>query len=160
MDAEALILTTLSTATSIPDTFAFATTHSLDHNTIVGISKSLEGDAYISLSELSSQFYTLSEEAESIVENGSQEILVLKALMEAGENGLSMVELQEKVGKDVCKIGMGNCLKNKWANKGKDGKLVAVAGGEEREDEVRALLARLKQGDGGAAVLDDKVSTS
>lgn len=81
--------------------------------------------------------------------------------MERGDEGLSLAELQEVVGKDVCKIGMGNCLKNKWAVKGKDGRLVASdnAGGGEREDEVRELLVKLKEGAGGTAVLDDKVST-
>lgn len=156
MDPEALILTALSTASSIPDTYTFATTNSLDHNVVVGISKSLEGDAYITLKELSTQFYVLSKEAERILENGSQEILVLRALMES-EGGLSMPELQEKVGKDICKIGMGNCLKNKWAKKEKDGKLVAVGG--DVKDEVREMLSVLKEGGGGAGVLDDKVSS-
>ena len=69
-----------------------------------------------------------------------------------------MPELQSAVGKDVCKIGMGNCLKNKWAKKEKDGRLVAVVSGEEVKDDVREMLGRLKEGGGGADVLDDKVS--
>lgn len=156
MDPEAAILTALST-TSIPDTYEFATQNSLDHNTVVGISKSLEGDAYVTLREISTQFFVLSSEAESILENGSQEVLVWNALRDAGEAGLSMQELQEKVGNDVCKIGMGNCLKNKWAKKEKDGRLIAVGSGEVK-DEVREMLGKLKEGGGGAGVLDDKVS--
>ena len=122
---------------------------------MVGISKSLEGDAYVSLRELSTQFFVLSKEAEQIVQHGSQEILVLAALVACGEGGMSMPELQEKVGKDVCKIGMGNCLKNKWARKEKDGRLVAVAEGV--KDEVRDMLGKLKEGAGAAGVLEDKV---
>jgi phenylalanyl-tRNA synthetase alpha chain len=156
MDPEAAILTALST-TSIPDTYEFATQNSLDHNTVVGISKSLEGDAYVTLREISTQFFVLSSEAESILENGSQEVLVWNALRDAGEAGLSMQELQEKVGNDVCKIGMGNCLKNKWAKKEKDGRLIAVGSGEVK-DEVREMLGKLKEDGGGAGVLDDKVS--
>jgi phenylalanyl-tRNA synthetase alpha chain len=156
MDPEAAILTALST-TSIPDTYEFATQNSLDHNTVVGISKSLEGDAYVTLREISTRFFVLSSEAESILENGSQEVLVWNALRDAGEAGLSMQELQEKVGNDVCKIGMGNCLKNKWAKKEKDGRLIAVGSGEVK-DEVREMLGKLKEGGGGAGVLDDKVS--
>lgn len=66
-----------------------------------------------------------------------------------------MTDLQNGVGKDVCKIGMGNCLKNKWARKEKDGRLVAQVEGV--EDEVKVLLGKLKEGGGGADVLDDKV---
>lgn len=159
MDAETAILTALSTSpdASIPDTLVFAEAHSLSHNTIVGTSKSLSTDAYISLSELSSQFYTLTSEAESILANGSQECIVIAALIAAGEDGLSMTDLQNGVGKDVCKIGMGNCLKNKWARKEKDGRLVAQVEGV--EDEVKVLLGKLKEGGGGADVLDDKVCT-
>lgn len=158
MDTETAILSALLSDLSISDSYEFATTNSIDHNTVVGISKSLEADAYVSLAELSTQFYVLSKEAESILERGSQEILVIRALLAAGESGLSVAELQEKVGKDACKIGMGNCLKNKWAKKEKDGRLVAAVGGEEVKDDVREMLGRLKEGGGGADVLDDKVS--
>lgn len=158
MDTETAILSALLSDLSISDSYEFATTNSIDHNTIVGISKSLEADAYVSLTELSTQFYVLSNEAESILQNGSQEMLVIQALLAAGESGLSVAELQEKVGKDTCKIGMGNCLKNKWAKKEKDGRLVAAVGGEEVKDDVREMLGRLKEGGGGADVLDDKVS--
>ena len=81
---------------------------------------------------------------------------MLTSLIASGEGGLSMAELQEKLGKDVCKIGMGNCLKNKWAKKEKDGRLVAIVG--EVKDEVKEMLGVLKEGGGAAGVLDDKVS--
>jgi phenylalanyl-tRNA synthetase alpha chain len=157
MDPESLILTALSTSptASIPDTHAFSTSHSLDHNTVVGISKSLEGDAYITLKDINTQFYVLSNEAEEILDKGSQEMIVLNALIAAGEEGMNMQELEEKVGKSICKIGMGNCLKNKWAKKEKDGRLVAVVA--EMEDEVRGMLGKLKEGEGEVGALDDKV---
>lgn len=157
-DPESSILGALSASpdSSIPDTWAFSTSHNLDHNVVVGVSKSLEGDAYVSLRELSAQFYVLSSEAEDILTNGSQEIRVLTALVGSGEGGMAMADLENVVGKDVCKIGMGNCLKNKWAKKEKDGTLVAVVG--EMHDDVRDMLGRLKEGSGDAAVLDDKVS--
>ncbi len=158
-DPESAILAALSAspAASIPDTYTFSSTHKLDHNQVVGVSKSLEGDAYVKLTELSTSFFVLGKEAESIVNDGSQEILVLAALIEAGDGGLSMPELQGAVGKDVCKIGMGNCLKNKWAKKEKDGKLVAVVKIEDVRDEVRELLQQLKEGGGDPKSLDDKV---
>lgn len=82
-------------------------------------------------------------------------MIVLNALIAAGEEGMNMQELEEKVGKSICKIGMGNCLKNKWAKKEKDGRLVAVVA--EMEDEVRGMLGKLKEGEGEVGALDDKV---
>ena len=158
-DPESAILTHLSTSpeTTIPDSSVFSSTHNLDHNQVVGVSKSLEADAYVKLTELTTSFFTLSKEAESIVSDGSQEMLVLTALLGAGEAGMAMPELQSAVGKDVCKIGMGNCLKNKWAKKEKDGKLVAVVTLEGVSDEVREQLKSLNEGGGDPKALDDKV---
>ena len=144
----------------IPDTFAFSSASSsssssssnnVDHNSIVGSCKSLATDAYVSLTELSTQFYVLSSEAEDIVEHGSQEVRVLNALLQAaaaGGDGLGNDELCDAVvgGSAVVKIGTGNCLKNKWARKDKaSGKLVAsVDAGVVIADEVRDQLSKLK----------------
>ena len=157
--AEAILGALASEAdASIADSFAFAGSNGLDHNAVVGASKSLQGDAYVALSELSTQFYVLGKEAEDIVKNGSQEIRVLRALIEAGDEGLSIPELQDKVGKDVSKIGMGNCMKLKWAKKDKaSGKLVAAAGSD-TQDGVKEQLSALQNAPEGdnANVLDDK----
>eukprot|EP00584_Thalassiosira_punctigera_P014733 CAMPEP_0172551472 /NCGR_PEP_ID=MMETSP1067-20121228/39799_1 /TAXON_ID=265564 ORGANISM="Thalassiosira punctigera, Strain Tpunct2005C2" /NCGR_SAMPLE_ID=MMETSP1067 /ASSEMBLY_ACC=CAM_ASM_000444 /LENGTH=512 /DNA_ID=CAMNT_0013339267 /DNA_START=14 /DNA_END=1552 /DNA_ORIENTATION=+ len=153
-DVEATILLALSGGADavVPDSFAFATTSNLDHNSIVGTCKSLQADAYVALSEHSTQFFVLGKEAESIIQNGSQEIRVLNALIAAGEEGLGMPELQSVVGKDVCKIGMGNCLKNKWAKKDKpSGKLIAlIADGS--KDEVKEHLIALKEAPEGGNI--------
>jgi len=158
-DPEAAILAALSSG-DIDDSFAFARCQNLDHNKVVGASKSLEGDAYVTLSELSTKFYVLGKEAGDIVQNGSQEIRVLKALVVAGDEGLSIPELQGKVGKDVSKIGMGNCLKNKWAKKDKaSGKLVAIVG-DNVQDKVKEQLMNLKNAseETNSTMLDDKVA--
>ena len=117
-----------------------------------------EADTYVAVTEHSTQFYVLGKEADSIVQHGSQEIRVLNALIAAGEAGLGMQELQTVVGKDVCKIGMGNCLKNKWAKKDKpSGKLMAMAT-DGIEDEVKAQLMALKEASEGenTKILEDK----
>lgn len=144
----------------IPDTFAFSASSHVDHNSIVGSCKSLATDAYVSLTELSTQFYVLSGEAEDIVEHGSQEVRVLNALLLAssaaaaagaggGGDGLGNDELCDAVvgGSAVVKIGTGNCLKNKWARKDRaSGKLVAsVDAGVVIADEVRDQLSKLKK---------------
>lgn len=158
-DVESAILAALASGpdASIADSYAFASSSNVDHNAVVGSCKSLQADAYVDLSERSTQFYVLGREASSIVENGSQEVRVLNALVGAGEGGMSVTELQEAVGKDVCKIGMGNCLKNKWARKDKaSGRLLATTA--EARDEVREQLATLRDApeEGNASVLDAK----
>lgn len=159
-DVESAILSALSGGAdaTIPDSFAFAASSSIDHNSVVGTCKSLATDAYVALAERSTQFYVLGKEAESIVEDGSQEVRVLNALIAAGPEGLGMPELQAAVGKDACKIGMGNCLKNKWATKDKaSGRLVAAVS-EPVADEVREQLTALRSApeEENTTVLDDK----
>ena len=161
-DPESVILSALSPTPSNPsptitDTYAFSIAHNLDHNQVVGVSKSLEVDAYVALQELSTSFYVLNEEAKEIVDNGSQEVRVLKALIAAAGGGMAMPDLQAAVGKDICKIGMGNCLKNKWAKKEKDGKLVAVVTLEDVKDETREHLQRVSEQGGDEMALDVKV---
>jgi len=164
-DVESTILTALASGSdaTIPDSFTFATTSNLDHNSIVGTCKSLQTDAYVTLTERSTQFYVLGKEAESIVKDGSQEIRVLSALIAAGTDGLGMPELQSSVGKDVCKIGMGNCLKNKWAKKDKaSGKLIAAVT-ELPTDDVKEQLVALKSAaseEENTKCVDDKAAAA
>ena len=67
----------------------------------------------------------LEPEAESIVQNGSHEARVFKALR-AAMDGLTVQELENAVGeKSVTKIGQGKAFKENWIVKGKDGKLMA-----------------------------------
>ena len=59
------------------------------------------------------------------------------------------------LGKDISKIGMGNCLKNKWAKKDKaSGNLIAIV--SEAKDEVREQLDALQAANGDPKALDDK----
>ena len=158
-DPESAILSALSSeGSTIADTYDFAAAQNFDHNQVVGVSKSLEGDAYIALAELTTQFYVLQKEAADIVTNGSQEVRVLDALVKAGEAGLSIAALQTEVGKDISKIGMGNCLKNKWAKKDKEsGNLIATVNGPpEGKDEVKEQLSALQAANGDPKALDDK----
>jgi phenylalanyl-tRNA synthetase alpha chain len=151
---EAAILKHLSSSEAIEDTFPWSEACGLDHLAVVGAVKSLLADDYVAASDLSTSFYTLTEEAEKIVANGSQEMLVLQALTEAGK--LSIPELEQKVGKDVAKIGMGNCMKNKWIKKdGAD--LVPIKKDSEVEDTVQASLQKLIDTSGDTGAVDPKV---
>jgi phenylalanyl-tRNA synthetase alpha chain len=154
--SENAILTYLSTdpAAVIEDTFPWAAANKLDHLQVVGALKSLHAEDYVATSDLATSFFTLSKEAETILANGSQEIIVLQALETAGK--LSMPDLQKAVGKDVAKIGMGNCMKSKWLKKeGAD--LVPLKAVTDVQDEVQEALKALKEGNFATHAIDDKV---
>ena len=153
---ENAILTYLSTSESacIEDTFPWAEANQLDPLVVIGAANSLLTEGYVACEVLATSFYTLSAEAESILQNGSQEMIVLKAISSAGK--MSMEALQETVGKDITKIGMANCLKNKWIKKdGAD--LVPVAAVDEVEDSTQKALKALADGKFDKDAIDDKV---
>jgi len=156
-DAEGAILTFLSSSPEavIPDTHPWSASNNIDHAKVVGAIKSLLVEQYVTAEDLKESFYTLTKEGDSIVADGSQEVLVLKALNEAGK--LSVADLQAKVGKNVAKIGMGNCMKAKWIKKD-GGDLVPVKKDEEVEDTVQKLLLELKAADFKPDAISDKVS--
>jgi phenylalanyl-tRNA synthetase alpha chain len=144
---------------SIKDTFYWAEEQGIDHNVVVGAVKSLLVDAYVSSEDLSSSFFVLTKEGEGIVSDGSQEIRVLVALNDgdaAGE-GLTMPQLQEKVGKNICKIGLGNCMKNKWAKKQGD-KVIALKSMDGMLDDTQADLQRIAKSGGKLDSVEDKAA--
>lgn len=138
----------------IEDTFPWSETAKLDHLAVVGALKSLEADAFVVTEPLSASFFTLTEEGEGILANGSQEMAVLKALESAGK--MSIPDLQGAVGKDVAKIGMGNCMKSKWIKKD-GGDLVPVKKIEEVKDDVQESLKFLMDANFNPDSLDKKV---
>ena len=155
--SETAILTYLASSPDavIEDTFPWSEQQHLDHATVVGAIKSLLADNYVQAENLATSFYSLTEEGQSILDHGSQEVIVLRALNEAGK--LSLADLEAKVGsKEVTKIGMGNCMKKKWVKKdGAD--LVPLKTMEEVEDEVQALLKALAAGGFAESALAEKV---
>ena len=154
-ECEEILLNYLFTNESIADTFHWANSKGLDHNAVVGAVKSLEGDDYVKNKELTTSFYNLSDEAEKIVVNGSQEMIVLLALIEAGTDGMSASDLQTKVGKHVFKIGRGTCMKNRWIKNDGD-KLVSLKEAGDVEDETQTQLKALQEANGVAEGLLDK----
>jgi phenylalanyl-tRNA synthetase alpha chain len=155
--SESAILTYLSSSPDavIEDTLPWCEERKLDHAAVVGAIKSLLAEEYVKVDNLSTSNYTLTKEGESILANGAQEIIVLKALNESGK--LSLPDLQSKVGKDVAKIGMGNCMKKKWVKKdGAD--LVPLKKDEEVQDEVQTALKGLADAQYSVDAVSDKVS--
>lgn len=140
---ESAILAHLATSEDacIEDTYPWAVENGFDPQVALGAVKSLLSDQMVETSDVAVSFYVLSKEGESILENGTQEMIVLKALNDAGR--LSILDLQAVVGNDVAKIGMGNCMKNKWIQKD-GGDLIPVKKTEEVEDTVQISLKTLK----------------
>lgn len=126
----------------IEDTFTWSEETKLDHTAVVGTVKSLLVEAYIAAEEVITTFYTLTKDAEDVIANGSQEMRVFQAILRSDAGGMTMPDLQTAVGKNVCKVGMGNCMKNKWVKK--DGaKLVPLKAEGEVKDEVQVSLSAM-----------------
>lgn len=159
-DCENSILTHLSQSpdASIEDTFPWSESSGFDHGAVVGCIKSLEVDGYVAAEALSTSFYTLSEEAQGILEKGiSQEMSVFNAIVAAGS--MSEADLIAAVGKDVAKIGMGKCMQNKWIQKDKETKdLAPIKAADEVKDEVVEQLQALKEGKFAEDAISSEVS--
>lgn len=75
----------------------------------------------ITFKQINQDSYVLTVEGSQIAQSGSHEYLVWSCLpSSAGEttpSGLTAKEIEEKVGKDVAKVGQGKAMKNKWIQK-------------------------------------------
>ena len=74
---ESLLLSSLING-DIHDSYEFASVNSIDHQKLVGIVKSLEGDGYVASEGLTAKFWELSEEGMKVAQQGSPEFQVLK----------------------------------------------------------------------------------
>ena len=142
VDYEQVVLTALATDGVIADTWDLATQLAIDHQILVGVVKSLLVDRYIIEEPLSTTYWALTAEGEQVATNGSPEIQVLNAV--PLEGGIALGELQQALG-EIAKIGMGQCMKNKWLKK--DGELVVRVSGGAVTDETATLLNLVKSGD-------------
>lgn len=166
---ENAILTHLSKSddTIIDDTYEWSLDNSAvignsDHVIVVGAVKSLLTEGYVRTEDISTSFYTLSEEAETIQQNGSQEMIVLQTIYNHNSDHTvaSLPELNTLIANpDITKIGVGNCLKQKWITKQKDGSLMAVQSpATDVTDIVQQQLQTLQNGNYTEASIDKAVS--
>jgi len=146
-------------ATIIEDTYPWSLSQGLNHKDVVGAVKSLLVEEYVTSQDVVWSYYTLSAEAESIVAQGTQEMRVLQVLNEESSRSMTMPELQAKVGMEVSKIGMGNCMKNQWVKK-EGPNLVPLKTMDEVTDTVREELQSILAKDGAPDALDEKALAS
>lgn len=144
---EVAILQQLSTSSDsvIEDSNPWALTHSFPHASVVGAIKSLSAEFYVTETELTKNYYELTKEALGIITDGSPEFITFTAIVKAGEDGLSMGDLQKEIGA-VAKVGMGKCLQNKWIKKG--AQLVAIKALDDVTDTVQDQLKALQAVEG------------
>ena len=68
---DGLIVQTLDEKQVIDNSYDFALSLHVDHQAVVGVIKSLETDLLIATEQLSQQFWELTEEARSVIQEGS-----------------------------------------------------------------------------------------
>ena len=137
-ELEQLILSTVAKQDCIADTWDFATEQHIDHQVLVGVLKSLLVDLYVVDEPLSLTYWSLTAEGKDVVQNGSPEMQVFRAV--PPDTGVTVSALQSSLG-DVAKVGMGVCMKNKWLMK--KGELIVrnPSTPADLSDETAALLA-------------------
>jgi phenylalanyl-tRNA synthetase alpha chain len=164
------ILSYLSTSDTIciDDTYPWSIAQELDPLIVIGAVQSLLSEQYVTSQDLSTTFYTLTSEGEFILENGSQEMIVyntIKTLSNTKHGNtnspITMEDIETTINnKDICKIGFGNCLKNKWITKQGNEYTIVSSDTELLLDTVQIALRTLSEGDGRVEAIDDKVQKS
>jgi phenylalanyl-tRNA synthetase alpha chain len=156
------ILVYLSTSEDvcIDDTYPWSISNELDPLIVIGAVNSLLTEGYVATQDLSTTFYTLTTEGESILANGSQEMIVYNTIKELSNQSdgqpVKMEEIEAKINQpEICKIGFGNCLKNKWIMK--SGNEYTIATGVEVTDTMQQALQSLSDGKFAKDAIDDKV---
>jgi hypothetical protein len=92
---ESTILTFLSHHDFIDDTYPWSMDHSFDPLMVIGVVNSLMTEGYVMTNDLSTSFYTLTSEGEMILQKGSQEMMVYKAIASSQDQSLSMEEIEQ-----------------------------------------------------------------
>ena len=77
--------------------------------------KSLTAEEYIKLNVIERKEIELTDEGKSYAQNGSPEFQFVSNMV-VGEV-TSMATMEEKVGKQIAKIGFGKAMKQKWIKK-------------------------------------------
>lgn len=140
-DLESIILSTLANnEEGISDTWTFALEIGCDHQTLIGTIKSLLVDGYVIDEPLTTSYWTLTDEAQDIVTNGSPEYRVYNSIPN-DTIGITVAELNSKLG-DIAKIGMGPCMKNKWLKKDGDS-IVKISLTNTVQDDTAIMLSNI-----------------
>ena len=146
MELESKILSDLGSSI-IEDSYEYALKNNFGHQEVIGMMKSLAGDQYVEiLDEKTSSIFTLTDEGKNVVSDGSPEYLVYSAVP-IGDDGINMTDLQKTVGSDICKIGLGPCMKNKWLKKNGDLIIKSINDAKDITAELLKIIENTGKGD-------------
>jgi len=161
-DIESALLAALSTDTAavIDDSYPWSQTQQLDHLKVIGVIKSLSADGYVVTRDLQTSFCQVTEAGRQVLQEGSQEYRVLSAVLAQGSSGVPMGELANLVGKDVSKIGMAQCMKERWLTKEGANLVPTVTSLDQVQDGARADLQRLTERSGALDALPSKTTAN
>ncbi len=128
------------------DTTEISAEKNWDHQSIVGLVKSLQGNGAIDCEQTSYTSWKLLPEAEQILSLGSTECR-LCAYMEKTGGEVSREALTEALGAEVTGSGFKNAMKSQWIVQNKESKLFSlVAGAKHSVDTVKEELTQVSAG--------------
>lgn len=122
----------------IQDTLKFP---GADHDTLVGVLKSLQVANMVDLKAIANKELLLTAEGTAAVANGAPEAIVFSAMPASGAD---MKEMMAKVG-DVAKVGWSQCMRKRWIKLDKVTKK-ATRAVDSISDEVKELLQDVEKG--------------
>ena len=125
---------------SIENTENFGNEQGIDKEDLEKVLKSLLVDDFLSLEVIERKVIELTEEGQSYAKNGSPEYQFVQKIA-MGEQ-VDMAEMENRVGKQIAKIGFGKAMKQKWIKKDGD-KFERIA--ENPVDEDQSNLAKFVQ---------------
>lgn len=153
---EGLVLQTIDKSGTIANTRDFAEEQKLDLDKFTNVVKSLMSEDYLKGEVISVSYFVLTDEAKTMISNGSPEMAVFRAIPEGGA-GIDVV--QAAVGKDAYKIGMSQAMKNRWIKMEKAEKKLYRQVADEPKDATVEMLKALQASGGDMKTIKDKEAT-
>ena len=152
---EAALLQALAEG-DIADSLLFAKAQGVSHDdAFVGVLKSLATDAYVELATISRNFFVLTDEALRVVESGSPEVRLARAVLAAGAAGATVPSLMTTLGDPKSyKAGFSQCMKQRWVKLDKKANRLMATRDDEPTDIVAQQLAALQAAGGFVERLD------
>lgn len=117
-EIEKTVLGHLDKSGPIENSDNFAQETSITKDQLEPVLKSLLVENYLVLDVIEKKFIELTDEGNGYVQNGSPEFQFVSK-MQMGEQ-VDMAEMENRVGKQIAKIGFGKAMKQKWIKKDGD----------------------------------------
>jgi hypothetical protein len=145
---EKLVLETLASSQTIPDSFAFAKNNALDHKVVVGVVFSLQSSEMVISKQEQIEQLELTPQGVDAEINGAPEN---RAWSSVPTEGISRAALMELLG-DAGKFAYGQAMKQKWiAQKGD----VVVRVADDVKDETKDVLTAIKNNPDPKSISDN-----